>query len=96
MQTNPQSILGEWILHDIFGLEPYEVLTREILNRYEVDSLIVYKIDEDNYKIELAGFLGFEKWKYNNRVALKQLEEDKKIQHVKIWEDILEEFNSVD
>ena len=96
LQTNPQSILGEWILHDIFGLEPYEVLTREILNRYEVDSLIVYKIDEDNYKIELAGFLGFEKWKYNNRVALKQLEEDKKIQHVKIWEDILEEFNSVD
>lgn len=63
LQTNPQSILGEWILRDVFGLEPYERLTKQMLDEYGVDSFRITRIGNKNYRIDLAETWAFEKWK---------------------------------
>lgn len=65
LQTNPQNILGKWILRDVFGLNPYEKLTDEMLIEFGVDSFKIVKIDEKNYSIDLAPTFAFEKWKLN-------------------------------
>lgn len=63
LQTNPQSELGKWILHDVLGLQPRELLTMDHLVKLGVDSLKITKLDNKNYKIELAETYAFEKWK---------------------------------
>lgn len=63
LQTNPQSVLGKWILHDVLGLKARELLTMNHLIKLGVDSLKVTKIDKNNFKIELAETYAFEKWK---------------------------------
>lgn len=63
LQTNPQSILGKWILHDVFGLQPKEPLTMEKLQLLGVDSLKIVRLDNHNFKIDLADTNAFEKWK---------------------------------
>lgn len=67
LQKNPQSILGRWILHDVLGLKERELITMQRLIELGVDSLKVTKIDNHNYKIELAEMYAFEKWKIDNK-----------------------------
>lgn len=63
LQTNPQRELGKWILHDVLGLEARELLTINHLMKLGVDSLKITKIDDNNFKIELAETYAFERWK---------------------------------
>lgn len=63
LQTNPQSVLGKWILHDVLGLQAKELLTMDHLIKLGVDSLKITKINNNNFKIELAETYAFEKWK---------------------------------
>ncbi len=43
-----QGILGNWILHEIFQLKPYEPLTTKRLNEIGLNGLRLYKIKDDN------------------------------------------------
>src|SRR5699024_8184933 len=63
LQTNPQSVLGKWILHDVLGLKERELLTMDHLIKLGVDSLKVTKLDGEKFTIELAETYAFEKWK---------------------------------
>lgn len=63
LQTNPQNVLGKWILHDVFGLQSRELVSMDHLIRLGVDSLKIIKLDDKNYKIEMAETYAFEKWK---------------------------------
>lgn len=72
LQTNPQSELGKWILKDVLGLAPYEILTMKRLNELGVDSLKITKIDDKNFKIDLAETYAFEKWKIDIQERIKQ------------------------
>lgn len=63
LQTNPQSILGKWILHDVLGLEARQLLTIDRLRLLGVDSLKITRIDNKNFKIDLADSYAFENWK---------------------------------
>lgn len=98
LQTNPQSILGTWILKDIFGLRPYEKLTMKMLDEYGVDSFKIVRIDSKNYKIDLAETYAFEKWK----LSLKKYIQNKKKQSGKKWRlpkfrpELLDEEEEVD
>lgn len=71
LQTNPQSILGEWILHDVLGLKERELLTMNHLIKLGVDSLKVTKLDGKDFKIELAETNAFEEWKIENDDKIK-------------------------
>lgn len=63
LQTNPQSFLGEWILRDVLGLQVRELLTMDRLVKLGVDSIRIIKIDNKNFKTELAETYAFENWK---------------------------------
>lgn len=71
LQTNPQSILGKWILHDVFGLKAKELLTLNMLNELGVDSLKIIKINDNKFKIDLADTYAFEQWKSSLKNQIK-------------------------
>ncbi|WP_152023726.1 restriction endonuclease PLD domain-containing protein [Oceanobacillus iheyensis] len=71
LQTNPQSVLGKWILHDVLGLKSRELLTMDHLVKLGVDSLKITKIDNQNFKIELAETYAFEQWKIDFEDEIK-------------------------
>lgn len=71
LQTNPQSVLGKWILQDVLGLKRRELLTMDHLIKLGVDSLRITKIDNLNFKIELAEMYAFEQWKIEKEELIK-------------------------
>ncbi|MEY8346656.1 NgoFVII family restriction endonuclease [Niallia circulans] len=89
LQTNPQSILGKWILHDVLGLGAREVLTLKRLNDLGVDSLKITKIDNENFKIDLAETYAFEKWKITLRSKLEELKKDNPRLRLPVFRDEL-------
>lgn len=89
LQTNPQSILGKWILHDVLGLGAREVLTLKRLNDLGVDSLKITKIDNENFKIDLAETYAFEKWKIDLRSKLEELKKDNPRLRLPVFRDEL-------
>lgn len=92
LQTNPQNVLGKWILHDVLGLKARELLTGDHLYELGVDSLKITKIDNDNFKIELAETYAFEKWKADNYKLIRQVAEEKKFRlpklRIELWGEL--------
>ncbi|HGN0333541.1 hypothetical protein J3U92_16615 [Proteus mirabilis] len=89
LQTNPQSILGKWILHDVFGLKARELLTMDMLNELGVDSVKVTKVNDNKFKIDLADTSAFEQWKLGLKTQIENCDNIK--QKPKFREDLIEE-----
>lgn len=85
LQTNPQSILGKWLLFSIFGLKPYEMLTRSIINEKEIDSIKVTKLDNENFKVDVCDYLEYEKWKLFHEDEILELKNCKKITKIPVF-----------
>ena len=49
LMSNPNKALGEWLLRKVFCLAPGELLTREHLDRYGMDSIVIEKDEDDVY-----------------------------------------------
>lgn len=79
LQSNPQSELGRWLLYNIFGLAEYEPLTRAVLDEKRIDSLIITKIDNDNFKVDVGDYLDYEKWKLKHKDQILQLHQSEKL-----------------
>lgn len=92
LQTNPQNVLGKWILHDVFGLNARELLTMKLLNELGVDSLKITKIDNANFKIELAETFAFERWKCENYELITKVAKEKKFRTPKLRSELFEDF----
>ncbi|RIY31574.1 hypothetical protein CJP74_06950 [Psittacicella melopsittaci] len=75
LQTNPQSILGKWLLFSIFGLNEYEKLTRKLIDEKEIDSIKITKIDNNNFKVDVSNYLEYEKWKLEHKNKILELKE---------------------
>lgn len=73
LQTNPQSILGKWLLFSIFGLQEYEMLTRNTIDEKEIDSIKITKIDDKNFKVEVCNYLDYERWKLEQKEEIIEL-----------------------
>jgi len=54
LMSNPNSDLGEWLLRHVMQVPEGELLTIETLNRLGLDSVIVYKKDDDDFSIDFA------------------------------------------
>lgn len=63
LMSNPNGKLGEWILRDVFQLNPHELATNEILERLGIDSVKVTKFDEMRFRIDFAEIGSFEEFK---------------------------------
>ena len=92
LQTNPQSVLGKWILHDVLGLQARELLTMKRLNELGVDSLKITKLDNENFKIELAETFAYEKWKSENYEQIKRAAEEMTFRAPKLRTELFEEI----
>ena len=86
LQTKPQSVLGKWVLHDVFGLAAYELLTNEHLQALGVDSFRIEKIDDEHFKIDIAPRFAFEQWK----VQLQDEHPNQRIPYLR--QDLLEDL----
>lgn len=63
LMSNPQSDLGEWLLRDCLELLNYQVATFEHLNKNNVHSVKIEKIDNTHFNISVANLEEFTKFK---------------------------------
>ena len=54
IMSNPNKVLGEWLLRKVFEVPEGTVITYEMLEKFGVDSVIFTKLEEDKYKIDFS------------------------------------------
>lgn len=54
LMTNPNKALADWLLRKVFHLKEGELMTYDKLKLYGIDSVLVTKLDNKNYKIEFS------------------------------------------
>lgn len=54
LMSNPNKVLGEWLLRDVMNLKEGELLTYSKLKELGLDSVVVYKDRERKYSIDFA------------------------------------------
>ena len=52
--SNPNKILGEWLLRNVFELPEGTVVTYEMLQRFGVDSVVFTKHGDLDYSVDFA------------------------------------------
>ena len=62
IMSNPNKILGEWLLRKVFGLSEWTVLTYDMLLEYGIDSVIFTKHGEGKYSIDFAEIGTYERF----------------------------------
>lgn len=66
LMSNPNTVLGKWILRDVLNLKEGEVVTYEKLQAIGLDSVVVYKIDDEHYDIDFARIGSYEEFLIEN------------------------------
>ena len=61
IMSNPNSELGKWLLREVFELPEGEIVTYEMLERYNIDSVLFTKVDKNIYKIDFTELGTYEK-----------------------------------
>lgn len=62
LMSDPNKSLGEWLLRDVFNLQPSELLTYEKLEEIGIDSVQINRFEDNTYEInfkELGSYEGF-------------------------------------
>ena len=54
IMSNPNKVLGKWLLREVFELAEGTVVTYEMLEKFGIDSVIFTKNDELDYSIEFS------------------------------------------
>ena len=62
IMSNPNKVLGKWLLRDVFEVEEGTLITYEMLELFGVDSVIFTKNAELDYSIEFAEIGTYEKF----------------------------------
>ena len=62
IMSNPNKILGKWLLRDVFELEEGTIVTYEMLETFGVNSVIFTKNGELDYSIDFAEIGTYEKF----------------------------------
>lgn len=63
LMSNPNKALGKWILRDVLKVPPKTVIDRKYLDSLGIDSVIVFKLSNTEYKIDFASIGKFEEFK---------------------------------
>jgi hypothetical protein len=66
LMSNPNQVLGKWILRDVLNLKDGEVATYEKLQEIGLDTVVVYKIDDQHYDIDFAPIGAYEDFLLEN------------------------------
>lgn len=62
LMSNPNTVLGKWILRDVLNLKEGELVTYEKLQTIGLDTVVVYKVDNDHYDIDFTRIGSYEKF----------------------------------
>lgn len=62
IMSNPNKVLGKWLLRDVFELEEGTVLTYEMLEKFGIDSVVFTKNSDLDYSINFAEIGTYEKF----------------------------------
>lgn len=60
LMTNPNKALSDWLLIKVFQVKEGELLTIEKMNELGFDSVIIFKDDSENYRIDKAKLGSYE------------------------------------
>jgi hypothetical protein len=63
--SNPNKVLGKWLLRDVFEMPERELLTYDMLERFGVDSVIFTKNHNGDYSIDFAEIGTYEEYYLN-------------------------------
>lgn len=74
LMSNPNRDLGKWILGDILGIPEGKLVTLDMLNAIDIDSVEIRKIDTSNYEIDFKKTGTYEEFFSEN--ATKDTEDD--------------------
>ena len=66
LMTDPNKALSDWLLRKILKLKEGEPATIEKLNELGLDSVIITKIDEENFKIDIMKTDSYEVFNVKN------------------------------
>ena len=64
--SNPNSVLGQWFLRDVLNLSERELLTYDKLQAIGLDTVVIYKIDNETYDIDFTRIESYEKFLNDN------------------------------
>lgn len=62
LMSNPNSVLGKWLLRKILKLKKGELATLEMLENLGFDSVIISKENELNFSIDIMPLNSYEKF----------------------------------
>lgn len=63
LMSNPNKALGKWILRQVMNLEERELLTYKRLEELGLDSVVIYKEEENRYSINFTEIGSFDSFK---------------------------------
>lgn len=69
LMSHPNKDLGQWILRDILKLREGELLTYQKLQDIGLDSVVIYKESEDDYRIDFAKIGSYEEFSARNALS---------------------------
>lgn len=66
IMSNPNSALGQWLLRDVMNIKERELLTYDKLQAIGLDTVVIYKIDNETYDIDFTRIGSYEKFLSEN------------------------------
>ncbi|HIP57726.1 MAG TPA: NgoFVII family restriction endonuclease [Archaeoglobus profundus] len=66
LMSNPNKALGKWVLRDVLKVPPRTLIDRAYLDRIGIDSVIIYKLSDTEYKIDFASLGKYEEFREAN------------------------------
>jgi hypothetical protein len=66
LMSNPNTVLGKWILRDVLNLKEGELVNYEKLQTIGLDAVVVYKVDNKHYDIDFARIGSYENFLSEN------------------------------
>ena len=54
IMSNPNKVLGKWLLRDVFELPEKTVVTYEMLEKFGVDSVVFTKNSDGDYSVDFS------------------------------------------
>lgn len=62
IMSNPNKILGEWLLRKVFAIKEGTLVTYAMLEQFGIDSVMFKKINEQSYEIDFCSIGTYEKF----------------------------------
>lgn len=67
LMSNPNKALGKWMLRQVLKLEEYKLVTYEMLQILDIDSVIIYKKSDREFSIDFCSLGSYDQFENENK-----------------------------